>query len=369
MEPTDAAGHRRGQGVAGPPGTRPRDLDDLPARDRRVCGRPGSGRTTLLELLAGSCLPDAGEIERSGEWALDGGWSSWRHTPSCPRTGLLTPESVGGGQRGRGAPGARGGPEAAHAVRAARARSPRPRAVASRLAGDLAPGERQRLARRPRVVGGVAGAAPTVLLADEPTSQRRIGAPTTAQIVARALVDVAPRADTGRRHSRPPTPARSPHRGAGAPTAGWALAEKASSRGGRRCRPRYNKDRAVHAPQLPPPLPGMPPLPPGAPARGSVGRPVLAGARRRGRAVRRGRWRRARHAARRRRRSRAGPRAAARRSTSPPILVSDDPGSLTTAAIDVPAAVAAMEPSIVAVSADVDRGRGQRARRAAPASC
>ena len=49
--------------------------------------------------------------------------------------------------------------------------------------------------------------------------------------------------------------------------------------------------------------------------------------------------------------------------TSPPILVSDDPGSLTTAAINVPAAVAAMEPSIVAVSADVLRGRGQRARR------
>jgi putative serine protease PepD len=40
--------------------------------------------------------------------------------------------------------------------------------------------------------------------------------------------------------------------------------------------------------------------------------------------------------------------------TSPPLRVSDDAGALGSAAIDVPAALAAVEPSIVAVSADVE---------------
>ena len=137
-----------------------------------VCGRPGSGRTTLLELLAGSCLPDAGEIERSGDWALDGGWSSWRHTTLVPAGGLLTPElSVGENVaevlRALGVDRMRRTPFVLHVLDRLDLVH-----VVSRLAGDLAPGERQRLAVARAVVGGVAGAAPTVLLADEPTSQQ-----------------------------------------------------------------------------------------------------------------------------------------------------------------------------------------------------
>lgn len=116
---------------------------------------------------------------------------------------------------------------------------------------------------------------------------------------------------------------------------------------------RYNKC-VPYAPSLPPPLPGVPPLPPGAPTAprrrpgrllavvaavalaAGAGGAVLATALADDDAP-------------------AAPRAGSGTvSTSPPLQVSDDTGSLGTTAIDVPAALAVIEPSIVAVSADVE---------------
>jgi S1-C subfamily serine protease len=108
-----------------------------------------------------------------------------------------------------------------------------------------------------------------------------------------------------------------------------------------------------YAPQLPPPLPGMPPLPPSTPAPPRR-RPVALGA-----TVGAVALLAAAGGALLGARLDDDPPSAARPSsgtvvTSPPLQVSDDGGGLAATAIDVPAAVAAVEPSIVAVSADVE---------------
>jgi ABC-type ATPase involved in cell division len=60
--------------------------------------------------------------------------------------------------------------------------------AASRLPGEISPGEAQRLAVARAVAGSVAGAVPTIVLADEPTSrQDRLH----ADLVCAALAEVA----------------------------------------------------------------------------------------------------------------------------------------------------------------------------------
>src|SRR6478735_6150916 len=65
-------------------GLAPTTMSIAPHELVAVQGRPGSGRSTLVALLAGWCLPDTGEIERSGTWAADDGWRRWRHTVVVP---------------------------------------------------------------------------------------------------------------------------------------------------------------------------------------------------------------------------------------------------------------------------------------------
>ncbi len=151
-------------------------------------GRPGSGRSTLIALLAGWCLPDAGEIERSGEWALDAGWTRWRHTTVAPANPMLTPdlsaaENVEAVLRSLGVARIRRAPLTLHVMDRLDLVT-----VASRRAGDLTPAQTQRLGVARAVVGTIAHAVPTLVLGDDPTSrQDRPG----AQLVTEALVDAA----------------------------------------------------------------------------------------------------------------------------------------------------------------------------------
>ena len=54
-----------------------------------VRGRSGTGKSTLLALLAGWCEPDGGTIDRVGEWADQGGWRRWDRTAVVPQ--VLSP--------------------------------------------------------------------------------------------------------------------------------------------------------------------------------------------------------------------------------------------------------------------------------------
>jgi ABC-type ATPase involved in cell division len=60
--------------------------------------------------------------------------------------------------------------------------------VASRLPREISPAEAQRLSVARAVAGSVAGAVPTIVLADEPTSRQDLR---HADLVRAALVDVA----------------------------------------------------------------------------------------------------------------------------------------------------------------------------------
>jgi putative ABC transport system ATP-binding protein len=132
-----------------------------------VRGRSGSGKSTLLALLVGWCAPDAGAIERVGDWAHGGAWRRWDRTAIVPQ--VLSPlaelsvaENVelvlrlGGTPRVEAA-----GPTAA--VLEALDLDP----LAGRPATETSLGQQQRLAVARAVV-----ARPTVLLADEPTSHQ-----------------------------------------------------------------------------------------------------------------------------------------------------------------------------------------------------
>lgn len=153
-----------------------------------VQGRPGSGRTTLLALLAGWCLPDGGEIERSGDWAVDDGWTRWRHTAVVPAVPMFTPdltagENVAAVLRALGVSARRRPPLVLHLLDRLDLV-----AVASRRPAELTPAQAQRLGVARAVAGAVAHATPTLLLADEPTSRQDV---VGAQLVVDALADVA----------------------------------------------------------------------------------------------------------------------------------------------------------------------------------
>jgi putative ABC transport system ATP-binding protein len=172
----------------GSAGLGPTSLAVAPGELVAVIGRPGSGKSTLLGLLAGWFLPDEGEIERSGGWALDDGWSTWRHTTVVPAAELLTPElsvaeHVAAVLRALGVSRAQRAPFVLHILDRLGLVP-----AASRLPREISPGEAQRLAVARAVAGSVAGAVPTIVLADEPTSrQDRVH----AELVRTALADVA----------------------------------------------------------------------------------------------------------------------------------------------------------------------------------
>ena len=58
-------------------------------------GRSGSGKSTVLALLAGWCQPDAGEIVRGEALAVDASWQRWQGTAIVPQVlGLVGELSV-----------------------------------------------------------------------------------------------------------------------------------------------------------------------------------------------------------------------------------------------------------------------------------
>lgn len=138
-----------------------------------VLGRPGSGKTTLLGLLTGEYLPDSGEIERAGDWVVDGAWATWRHTTVVPAVPALVPElpvveQVDAVLQALGTPRAQRAPFALHVLDRLDLVG-----VGSRLPRELTPAQSQRLAVALAVAGLVAGATPTLVVADEPTCHQR----------------------------------------------------------------------------------------------------------------------------------------------------------------------------------------------------
>ena len=153
-----------------------------------VEGRPGSGRSTLIALLAGWTLPDEGEIERAGDWALDEGWTTWRHTTVVPAIPMLTPDLTAGENveavlRTLGVDRVRWTPLMLHVMDRLDLVP-----VASRRPVELTPAQAQRLGVARAVVGAIAHAVPTLVVADGPTSRQECDG---AALVVEALVDVA----------------------------------------------------------------------------------------------------------------------------------------------------------------------------------
>lgn len=148
-----------------------------------LCGRSGSGKSTVLGLLAGWCEPDSGRLERIGTWADDQHWREWRGTAVVPQLlGLLQElplrENISLGLR-------LGGIDR-------RSLALRTQAViealdlaeqADRLPAEVSLGQRQRAAAARAVVS-----APTLLLADEPTCHQDAA---HATMVLEALRSVA----------------------------------------------------------------------------------------------------------------------------------------------------------------------------------
>jgi len=169
-------------------GLTPVSLSIAPGELVAVMGRPASGKSTLLGLLGGRFLPDEGEIERVGAWALDGGWSTWRHTPVVPDIDALAPELTVADQ-------IRAVLRALDVVRSYR--TPFVLEVLDRLAlvpfagclpRELTPAQAQRVSVARALAGAIIGVVPTLVLADEPTAHQGDGA---AEVVIAALVDAA----------------------------------------------------------------------------------------------------------------------------------------------------------------------------------
>src|SRR6187549_2100457 len=57
-----------------------------------VRGRSGTGKSTLLSILAGWCPPDTGTVVRHGEWGEGETWRRWEHTAVVPQVMALQPE-------------------------------------------------------------------------------------------------------------------------------------------------------------------------------------------------------------------------------------------------------------------------------------
>lgn len=153
-----------------------------------VLGRPGSGKSTLLGLLAGDFLPDEGEIERAGAWVVDDAWITWRHLTVVPARVALPPELTVAEQiaavlRALGVDRSQRTPLALHLLDRLDLV-----AVGSRLPRELSPGQAQRTALARALAGTVAGVAPTMVLADEPTSQQN---DEHGALVIAALVETA----------------------------------------------------------------------------------------------------------------------------------------------------------------------------------
>jgi ABC-type multidrug transport system ATPase subunit len=169
-------------------GLGPTTLAVAPGELVAVLGRPGSGKSTLLGLLAGWFLPDEGEIERSGDWAIDGGWATWRHTTVVPAADLFVPEltvaeHVGAVLRALGVARSQQAPFVLHVLDRLRLVP-----VAGRLPREISSSEAQRLAVARALAGSVAGAVPTMVVADEPTRRQDR---THADVVISALTEVA----------------------------------------------------------------------------------------------------------------------------------------------------------------------------------
>jgi ABC-type ATPase involved in cell division len=148
----------------------------------------GAASTMLVALLAGWCLPDDGEIERLGEWARDEGWTTWRHTTVVPAVPLLMPELTVADHvdtvlaaldvpRGRWAPLTLHVLDQMHLV-----------GVAHRPMHELTPAQAQRLSVARAIVGSIAHAVPTMLIADGPTDRQSADG---ASLVIEALIEAA----------------------------------------------------------------------------------------------------------------------------------------------------------------------------------
>jgi len=133
-----------------------------------VRGRSGTGKSTLLSILAGWCPQDAGTVVRHGEWGEGDAWRRWEHTAVVPQVMALQPElSV-----------------LENVTLAARTRVRREAeqaamqlfeeldvaALADRSPGETSMGQQQRITIARALI-----AAPTLLLIDEPTSHQDDG--------------------------------------------------------------------------------------------------------------------------------------------------------------------------------------------------
>jgi putative ABC transport system ATP-binding protein len=148
-----------------------------------VRGRSGSGKRTLLAILAGWCDADAGRIERFGEWGEDRAWREWRHTSVVPQVlanlaELSVRENIAMPLRLAGA-SAQTAWSTADAVIDRLALGEQ----AARRPGEISVGQQQRLS-----VARAVAMRPTLLLADEPTSHQDA---THAAVVMAAIVRAA----------------------------------------------------------------------------------------------------------------------------------------------------------------------------------
>jgi ABC-type lipoprotein export system ATPase subunit len=150
-----------------------------------VQGRSGTGKSTLVGILAGWCDPDEGTVTWSpAVGRAPDGSPSWHDVAIVPQLlavddDLLVEENVAVPLRAGGAPPAeaqRAATEALGWVDVA--------ALAGRWPRELSTGERQRLAVARAVAGG-----PRLVLADEPTSHQDAGHAWTVVDVLRRLVD------------------------------------------------------------------------------------------------------------------------------------------------------------------------------------
>jgi ABC-type multidrug transport system ATPase subunit len=172
----------------GSTGLAPTSMTIAPGETIVVQGRAGSGKSTLLALLAGWYLPDEGQIERSGDWAEADGWATWRFTTVVPEAPVAMPEltvaeNVEVVLRSLGIERGRRQPFVLHVLDRLGLVP-----LASRLPREISPGQFQRLSVARAVVGSVAGAVPTLVLADEPTSRQD---PDHAAQVLTVLAEVA----------------------------------------------------------------------------------------------------------------------------------------------------------------------------------
>lgn len=158
----------------------PTDLDVAAGEMVVVRGRSGTGKSTLLALLAGWCRPDAGSVTIGG--SAPGPDEPWARIALVPQALCLAGE-LSVAENVADATGGALGPRSAEVADLLVALDLA--VLARRTLGEVSSGQLQRLAVARALI-----ATPRVLLADEPTSFQDLA---HASVVVAALRDAAGR--------------------------------------------------------------------------------------------------------------------------------------------------------------------------------